>query len=246
MAVVLSFATITLNDLPGLRRTYESIAGLLSTRHRVEWVVWDGGSSDGTAEWLAATGAARWSSGADQGIYDAMNRVTAMPSGKYVVYLNSGDEWLDSSVVGRLPLRGSCDLHYGSYALRLQTGRELLRVARQPAYLKYSLPTSHQAIIFPLEGVRDVGLYDDSLRVAGDYDLVCRMVSAGATMTRHDAIFARFYTGGQSTTRQRLLRQEAAVIQRTVSGAGWSYVQLSRMRRLGAATAVNTLDKLVR
>jgi glycosyltransferase involved in cell wall biosynthesis len=87
-----SLITIAFNDLPGLKRTVASIES--QTLEDWEHVIVDGGSTDGTVEWLESLdpdARRRWTSGPDQGIYDAMNQGLARSGGQLVMFPNSGD-----------------------------------------------------------------------------------------------------------------------------------------------------------
>lgn len=85
--------TICFNDLVGLQRTVSSV----DTQSFGEWehIIVDGGSRDGTQEWLQSLNIARgkraWISESDRGIYDAMNKGLAQATGDFLIILNSGD-----------------------------------------------------------------------------------------------------------------------------------------------------------
>lgn len=249
-APLLSVVTITRNDLAGLRRTHGSIASLLGLAG-VEWVVADGASNDGTPDWLGQAGASvRWASEPDDGIYDAMNRATARARGRYLWYLNAGDE----SVVADAPallkrLRDEVDrpgpdrVLYGNYVLRLASGGEIVRYARQPSYLRHSLPSSHQAMVFPRAAVDSIGRYDPRFRVTGDYDLVCRLVRSGVGLVPIPVLLARFHLGGQSSRRRAELAREAAFVQRTVLGQPGTRVTGSLLRRRISFAVLTFLER---
>ena len=82
-----SIITVNLNHLEGLTRTAASIAGQSCDDY--EWIVVDGGSNDGSVGFLESS-SARWSSEADSGIYDAMNKGTQQSRGHYLLFLNAG------------------------------------------------------------------------------------------------------------------------------------------------------------
>ena len=83
--------TITWNNLEGLKRTWESVSGQDFDSWR--WLVVDGGSSDGSVEWLQSLADERvdWESGPDGGIYEAMNKGIDRSTGDIVVFLNAAD-----------------------------------------------------------------------------------------------------------------------------------------------------------
>lgn len=90
---MLSIVTVVLNDRAGLERTAASIAA--QSWSDVEWIVVDGGSTDGTVQLLAEIDPrpSEYVSERDRGIYDAMNKGLGMCSGEWVLFLNAGD-WL--------------------------------------------------------------------------------------------------------------------------------------------------------
>ncbi|MBU6193180.1 MAG: glycosyltransferase, partial [Bacteroidetes bacterium] len=93
----ISVITVTYNPGDLLEPTMQSVLEQVGVR--VDYVVVDGASKDGTAERLRAFGEKvqggslvyRWVSEPDRGLYDAMNKGLAMATGDYVLFLNAGD-----------------------------------------------------------------------------------------------------------------------------------------------------------
>ena len=88
---LLSVVTVVLDDRKGLEATAASLA--TQTWSDFEWIVKDGGSTDGTRDVLETIEPrpARIASGRDGGIYGAMNAALALCSGEWVLFLNAGD-----------------------------------------------------------------------------------------------------------------------------------------------------------
>ncbi|MCE9873756.1 glycosyltransferase [Hafnia alvei] len=85
-----TIVTINYNNYSGLVKTIHSVQRVLN--QRVEWVVVDGGSVDGSVELISKEkNITRYISEPDQGIYDAMNKGVKLASGKYIIFMNSGD-----------------------------------------------------------------------------------------------------------------------------------------------------------
>lgn len=97
----LSIITISYKNLAGLVRTANSIQKQTFTDY--EWIVIDGGSNDGTKEYLKSLEMQPdfWCSEPDSGIYDAMNKGLAHSSGKWCLFLNSGDSLYEQDVLDR-------------------------------------------------------------------------------------------------------------------------------------------------
>ncbi len=120
----LTIITINLNNRDGLRRTMESVVS--QTCQDFEYVVIDGGSTDGSREVILEhqERLAYWCSEPDRGIYNAMNKGVAHATGDYCLFLNSGDYLYNKDVVKEvLPeLDGRYDIVYGRINLEDSNG----------------------------------------------------------------------------------------------------------------------------
>ncbi len=126
---LISIITVTFNDKANLLKTLKSLKG--QTYNRVEFIVIDGGSSDGTVELIRenANIISRWISERDQGIYDAMNKGIALAGGDYINFLNAGDYYCDEKVIAALFDDAGiyeADVVYGDHYIYnpLKTGHE--------------------------------------------------------------------------------------------------------------------------
>jgi len=83
----------------------DALASVRDQDHRdVEHIVIDGGSSDGTVDEIRRheAGLAFWSSGPDQGIYDAMNKGIARATGEVIGLLNADDLYAHRMVLSHV------------------------------------------------------------------------------------------------------------------------------------------------
>jgi len=98
-----SIITINFNNAAGLRRTVQSV--VTQTCHDFEYVIIDGGSNDGSVDVIdeiPKTINLKWVSERDRGLYDAMNKGIDRSSGEYCIFMNSGDEFYDASVLEKV------------------------------------------------------------------------------------------------------------------------------------------------
>lgn len=113
---VVTVVTVVLNGRDFLERTIQSVLG--QTYKNIEYVLIDGGSTDGTTEIIRKyeDRLDYWLSEPDSGIYDAMNKGTKLASGEWIIFMNSGDLFYDNDVVSNVFAedRGPCDLIYGN------------------------------------------------------------------------------------------------------------------------------------
>ncbi len=87
----LSIITVNLNNKDGLQKTIDSV--ISQTFKDFEWIVIDGGSTDGSKELIEKYSdyISYWVSEPDKGIYNAMNKGIKVAKGDYLEFLNSGD-----------------------------------------------------------------------------------------------------------------------------------------------------------
>ena len=87
----ISVITPCMNAAATLQETIDSVRG--QRYPRVEHIVVDGGSSDGTVELLRSATEVRWVSEPDDGRVDAANKGLAMATGEVVAWLNADDRY---------------------------------------------------------------------------------------------------------------------------------------------------------
>jgi putative colanic acid biosynthesis glycosyltransferase len=187
----ISIVTVNLNDAAGLRATADSVAAQ-QYRER-EWLVIDGGSSDGSPAVIEAWAAqiAFRSSGPDRGVYDAMNLGLRRARGDYVVFMNAGDRFADPTSLGRLAAAldegPAPDLLLCGTILHFPSGRQIYRPPRAAVSgLRFGPPAYHQAIAFRRAAHRLVP-YELALRVSADYGAIAALICRGASTRRLDA-----------------------------------------------------------
>ena len=91
--MLLSIITVAFRNLEGIVKTHASLAHLAQADDiSFEWIVVDGGSNDGTREYLENlnSNSRALRSEPDNGIYDAMNKGIAMAQGKFALFSQLG------------------------------------------------------------------------------------------------------------------------------------------------------------
>jgi glycosyltransferase involved in cell wall biosynthesis len=96
MNVDFSIITPSYNMISHLRRCVRSVADQqgISVQH----IVIDGGSTDGSLEWLAAQAGLEFVSERDNGMYDAINKGLARARGDIIAYLNCDEQYLEGTL----------------------------------------------------------------------------------------------------------------------------------------------------
>lgn len=172
----LSIITVNYNNIDGLRRTISSV--LSQTWHDYEWLIIDGGSSDGSKELIEQTALicpniSFWCSEPDKGVYNAMNKGISKSQGDYLNFLNSGDCYADKETLNCLSRAydDNADIYYGDADFYDRNGHLFMEM-RLPKRLTPILylnggNISHQASFIkrPLLYNRP---YDESYKLAAD------------------------------------------------------------------------------
>ncbi|OZD63132.1 glycosyltransferase family 2 protein [Rhodococcus sp. 06-1460-1B] len=181
-----TIVTVCFNDLQNLKSTCASVEAQNSPEV-FEHVIIDGGSTDGSVEWLNGRDRDirhRWQSQPDKGIFDAMNKGIQQSSGEYLCFLNAGDIFARPTVVQSAAhrMRGSGAIWgYGKARVVDELGTAVRpNVGMLPYSLrrhKYGRATvCHQAVWMSREYLMSVGGFDDVYGSAADYH---RLLSAG-------------------------------------------------------------------
>ena len=182
----ISIITATLDAGEALRHTLRSIVA--QQGGACEWIVIDGGSSDGTLALLGreAPPATRWRSEPDAGIYDAWNKACAMARGEWLVFLGAGDELAAPDTLARIgaTLAGAYpahDLVYGRVRYVGPRSRQPLDEAGSPwSELQQQWDSGRPALpphgaIFHHRSLFAGGRrFDPRYRIAGDVHFLLR------------------------------------------------------------------------
>lgn len=186
----LSIITINLNNKVGLQKTIDSIVSQTFTDY--EWIVIDGGSTDGSKELIEqyADHIAYWVSEPDKGIYNAMNKGIREAKGEYCFFLNSGDYLIDRSILQQAfdfqfdedIVWGYPNFKRGDYYERGTRQREItLRV-----FLTGSIYHSGNVFIRKkLFEDNQYGMYDESLKIVSDWKWFLQAMGLGVATGRY-------------------------------------------------------------
>lgn len=178
-----SVVTIALNNAARIRRTIESV--LNQTYPALEYVIVDGGSSDGTVETIRQFGDRidYWVSEPDRGISDAFNKGISLCSGEWIGLLNAGD-WYESNAVETMASSVSSDVDFLYAACAYHTPTGAMKLRKPDVHygwrLPFYMPQIHHPSVFVKRSVYDAhGGFDPGLRCAMDYEFLLRIHRAG-------------------------------------------------------------------
>ena len=192
----LSIITINFNNLEGLKKTYDSV--VCQTWTDYEWIVIDGGSTDGSREFIEEhqDKFAYWCSEPDKGVYNAMNKGIAKAKGEYLNFMNSGDSFYEAQTlekVFRESLTG--DLIYGDW-IRAYSDHEEFKEAPIKGFhsIVFFENVCHQAMFIRSEILQSKG-YDEDFRIYADWKRWMDMSLDGQTFQKVPFVVCKFDAG---------------------------------------------------
>jgi glycosyltransferase involved in cell wall biosynthesis len=224
---LISVITSSYNDCYLLSKTISNIAS--QTYPNVEYVVVDGGSTDGTLDLLRNEHRIdHWISESDRGIYDAWNKAITIAKGDYIAFLGAGDSYLDRGLNDLVDLAiasPKADFIFGKVSVEgvNQSPRLIGKAWSWNLFSRY-MCTTHVGALHSKRLFEQYGLFDVRYRIAGDYELLLRPGAALKTAFL-DRPVAVMLAGGISQRNHRVLHEvkKAKLQHKTVS---WLIAQL--------------------
>lgn len=191
-SIYFSVITVSFNSVKTIERTILSL--LHQTVQPTEYIIVDGGSTDGTIEIIEKyisdfAGRLRYISESDTGIYNAMNKGLKMAKGDVIGIVNS-DDWLEKNaleillshieqhnlnVSNSFILTGWMNFHYKNG--EIQVLRNTLE--RFNHYTKKKrMGLNHPATFISKRTYEEIGLFDEELKLYADADFILRCYTA--------------------------------------------------------------------
>ena len=201
----LSIITICLNNLEELQRTVDSVRE--QTYTDFEYIVIDGGSTDGCKEYIARNPRVDlWLSEPDTGIYNAMNKGVGMARGDYFLFLNSGDTLFNPDVLARIvPQLQSGDFYVG-HSMLCENGRLTLRKTPLQMSVRFLFETSimHQSTFIRGDLLRQKP-YNERRKIVADWEyFFYEWIFNDRSYIPLDVVVSVFYLGGISNGTETL------------------------------------------
>jgi len=180
----ISIITVVLNNK---RHVEDCIHSVLNQSYKhVEYIVVDGGSTDGTVDIIKKFEAylSTWISEPDRGIYDAMNKGIKMASGEVIGILNSDDFYFDNAVLENVSMamsdinRDACyaDLVYVDTSNVNKIARYWRSRPFEPGLFKRGWAPAHPTFFVRKKIYDQYGIFDLNYKLAADFEIMARFL----------------------------------------------------------------------
>ncbi len=162
---LISIITVTLNAVNHLEHCIKSVIN--QKYPRIEHVILDGGSTDGTLEILTKynSNLAFWKCEPDKGIYNAMNKALHYIHGNWVLFLGADDVLFEGFSQMAFNLKKTNCIYYG-----MSKWKDKISGKKFTAYMLTKGNICHQSIFYPIR-VFEKYHYDERYKVRADYVL---------------------------------------------------------------------------
>jgi len=209
----ISVIMAVLNGSATLERCIDSI-GSQSWQNK-ELIIIDGGSTDDTIRIIEsmAKEITYWESEQDRGIYHAWNKALSHAGGDWICFLGSDDFLWEKDVLERmipsLELAEKKDIRlvYGRLASIGRNGEVQGFLGapwtRETGLTTHQMPP-HPGMLHHANLFKDRGGFDESFRIAGDYEILLRELADRDAMFVPDVVVAAIQGGGLSCNKRHL------------------------------------------
>lgn len=210
----LSVVTVSYNCRDVMEQTICNV--LKQTYGNIEYIIIDGGSTDGTKEIIERyrDRLAYYVSEPDRGIYDAMNKGIRAATGDWIIFRNAGDYFFKPTTVeevfstyddqGEAVIAGGTrcfgqsgyrDKHYDGRGADVW---QRAYISHPSAFVRMTVQKTH---LFPTE-----------YRIASDYYFFQQLVLEGAKIAIYDGLVSLFDCENGVSSQQNLGKKEVAEI----------------------------------
>lgn len=202
------------NGTKTLQQCIDSVAN--QTYPNKELIIIDGGSTDGTIDLLKKNNhhITYWISEPDRGIYNAWNKALAQAKGEWICFLGADDFFFNTRVLEQMAVHlaiipANIRVAYSQVMLLNNDGKTLYPIGEPWGKIKERFKQvmciPHQGVMHRRSMFEQNGKFDESFRIAGDYELLMRELKTGDAVFIPDLITTGMRQGGISSDPENTL-----------------------------------------
>ena len=177
----ISIITISFNAKDTIEKTLKSVVS--QSYKNIEHIIIDGGSKDNTLEICNSfSHISKIISEPDKGVYDAFNKGLKIATGEIVGFLNADDVFYSENSVHEIVntfLKNQTDIVYGNLDyvnIKGKVIRNWTSRTYEKGLVKKAWMPAHPTFYCKKEVYDIFGVYNDSFKIGGDYELCVRFL----------------------------------------------------------------------
>lgn len=211
----ISVITVSKNAGSTIEKTILSV--ISQTYDNLEYIVIDGDSQDDTLSILNKyeNKITKIISEPDNGIYNAMNKGVANSSGNLIIFLNSNDSFFSLDVIEKISNKinklNNVDIFYGNVLIEdiINNKSNIWKATPISKFSLFRGAIPHPATIYRKKAFEICGNFDESFKIAGDYEWTIRaFLKFGLNFYYLNETITVFNKGGISTSDNYALMQK--------------------------------------
>jgi glycosyltransferase len=202
-----SIITVVYNNKNTIKDAIESV--LNQTYKNIEYIIIDGGSTDGTVDIIKSYGDKidKFISEKDNGIYDAMNKGLKLATGDIVGILNSDDFYASNDVIERVVkefIEKKVDSVYGDLVyVNAKNTDKIVRYWKSKPFkeglFQKGWHPAHPTFFVKKEIYDKYGVFNLNFKIAADYELMLRFLEKHKISSSYiPEVFVKMRVGGES------------------------------------------------
>lgn len=206
---LISIIIAVFNGAKTLQQCIDSIA--MQSYPNKELIIIDGGSDDGTVALLESNNEQinYWVSERDSGIYSAWNKGLSQAKGTWICFLGADDFLWDDNVLLNVAselanIPADIRLVYGQIMLLNNRGESLHLLGESweivRARFQQTMCIPHPGLMHHRSLFEQRGKFDESFRIAGDYELLLRELKFSDARFMSNIVVVGMRQGGVSST----------------------------------------------
>jgi glycosyltransferase len=226
----ISIVTICRNSAATIERALESVVA--HGHPRLEYVVVDGGSTDGTLQILERyrQHITRMVSEPDRGISDALNKAIELTTADYHLIVHADDVLLPGALQTLANAAAASRAHVVCGSVLVMNGDTVVRrFVAQPEKLTEKMSIPHMGALVRKEAWRAAGGYDLERRIAMDHRLMLRILMhyGPSAFSVIDEVVAHYRLGGLS---DRQVMKGFREVRQNLVDEGFGVVRATRVQ----------------
>lgn len=208
LSMKISVITINLNNKNGLERTINSVINQTAFEN-IEYIIIDGNSTDGSKEVIEhyKDKITYYVSEKDEGLYDAMNKGCSKATGKYCLFLNSGDNFWTNNVVEQMIPYLDKDIVFGNLIINEKLIKKYPDKISDKYWLYDTLP--HPSSFIKTSLIKKLK-YDKTYKIISDWIFFRKSICEMGKTYKHVPIpVSNFFLGGISKDENKIKEEKS-------------------------------------